>query len=274
LQFVARRVTMRAGQIVMNQLATDGPSTSEQWNKVLVDGHASLVRARHVFRYLPSAPRCKLCQNPFGGVGGRVMSVAGFKRSRKNPNLCTRCCDALPPGGAEVDVAVLFADVRGSTALGERALAADFAALLNRFYATATQTLVRHDAVIDKLIGDEVMAFFVKGISGPHYRRQAVEAGAALLRAVGYGTAEGSWLNLGVAVNAGVAYVGNVGGAVVDFTALGDPVNAAARLQESAAAGELLVAVGVADELARSAQRRTVTLRGREQPLDAFVMIV
>jgi adenylate cyclase len=51
-------------------------------------------------------------------------------------------------------------------------------------------------------------------------------------------------------------------------------VNAAARLQESAAAGELLVAVGVADELARSAQRRTVTLRGREQPLDAFVVIV
>ena len=58
-------------------------------------------------------------------------------------------------GGAEVDVAVLFADVRGSTALGRRGVAADFAALLNRFYNAATQTLLWHDAVIDKLIGDE-----------------------------------------------------------------------------------------------------------------------
>jgi adenylate cyclase len=253
-------------------LATDAPGTSAQWSKVLVEGHAPLVRARHVFRYLPSAPRCKLCQNPFGGVGGRIMSLAGFRRSRKNPNLCTRCCDALPPGGAEVDVAVLFADVRGSTALGEHAPAADFAALLNRFYATATHTLIRHDAVIDKLIGDQVMAFFVSGISGPQYRRQAVQAAIALLRAVGYGTADGPWLTLGAAVNAGVAYVGNVGSAVVDFTALGDPVNAAARMQQRAAGGELLVAAGVADELAQGAPRRTLSLRGRDRPLDAYVL--
>ena len=145
--------------------------------------------------------------------------------SRKNPNLCSRCCDALPAGGSEVDVAILFADVRGSTALGRRGAATDFAALLNRFYIAATQTLLRHDAVIDKLIGDEVMAFFVRGISGPDYRSRAVQAGMDLFKAVGYGSDEGPWLELGVAVNAGVAFVGNVGGSVVDFTALGDPVN-------------------------------------------------
>jgi class 3 adenylate cyclase len=58
---------------------------------------------------------------------------------------------AVPHGGAEVDIAVLFADVRGSTALGERTPAADFAALLDRFYVAATQMLMRRDAVIDKL---------------------------------------------------------------------------------------------------------------------------
>jgi adenylate cyclase len=256
-------------------LATDEPAkqpAAEQWRKVLVDGHGSLVRARHVFRYLPSAPRCKLCNNPFGGVGGRFLSLAGFRPSRKNPNLCTRCCDALPVGGAEVDVAVLFADVRGSTGIGEHAVAADFASLLNRFYATATRTLLRYDAVIDKLIGDEVMAFFVPGISGPDYRRRAVEAGLELLRAVGYGRAERPWLSVGVAVNAGVAYVGNVGGAVIDFTALGDPVNVAARMQELAAGGELLVTAGIADEFVAPAPRRTMALRGRERPLDAFVL--
>lgn len=242
------------------------------WDKVLTEGHASLVRARRLFRYLPSAPRCKVCNNPFGGPAGRVLAAAGFSPSRKNPNLCSRCCDALPPGGAEVDVAVLFADIRGSTALGQRGAAADFASLLNRFYIAATQTLLRHDAVIDKLIGDEVMAFFVRGISGSQYRRRAVRAGIDLLKAVGYGTDEGPWLELGVAVNAGVAYVGNVGGSVVDFTALGDPVNVSARMQQHAAGGELLVACGVADELMAKTPRRELNLRGHRQPIGAFVL--
>ena len=52
---------------------------SEQWRQILTDGHAPLVRARRAFRYLPSAPRCKVCNNPFGGVGGRALRLAGFK---------------------------------------------------------------------------------------------------------------------------------------------------------------------------------------------------
>jgi adenylate cyclase len=179
--------------IVSTALETALPIQRDQWDTVLTDGHASLVRARRVFRYLPSAPRCKVCNNPFGGPVGRLLAVAGFSPSRKNPNLCSRCCDSLPAGGSEVDVAVLFVDIRGSTALGQRGSSADFAALLNRFYIAATQTLLRHDAVIDKLIGDEVMAFFVRGISGPQYRRRAVLAGMELLKAVGYGSDEGPW---------------------------------------------------------------------------------
>ena len=90
-------------------------ASSKQWETVLNEGHAPLVRARRLFRLMPSEPRCKVCSNPFGGPIGRILAAAGFNRSRKNPNLCTRCCDALPPGGAEVDIAVLFADVRGAT---------------------------------------------------------------------------------------------------------------------------------------------------------------
>src|ERR1700739_3018158 len=101
-------------------------ATSEQWRTLLTEGHAALVGARRIFRHLPADPRCKVCNNPFGGVAGHVLAVAGFSPSRKNPNLCTRCCDALPAGGAEVDVAVLFADIRGSTGLGEQTVATDF----------------------------------------------------------------------------------------------------------------------------------------------------
>jgi adenylate cyclase len=221
---------------------------------------------------MPSAPRCKVCNNPFGGVGGRLVRLAGFKRSRKNPNLCGRCCDDMPVGGAEVDIAVLFGDVRGSTTLGEHTGPTAFAEQLNRFYGAATDALLRHDAVIDKLIGDEVMAFFVRGISGPDYRRRAIDAGVDLLRAVGYGTREGPWLDLGVGVNAGVAYVGNVGDAVVDFTALGDPVNVAARMQAQAAGGELLVAADVDPERTSEAPRRSLAIRGRDEPVDAVVL--
>lgn len=247
---------------------------SEEWDRILTEGHRPLLITRRVMRALPSAPRCKVCSNPFGGVGGRVLALAGFRRSRKNPNLCSRCCDALPAGGAPVDVAVLFADVRGSTGLGEGRAPADYAQLLNRFYAAATATLLRHDAVIDKLIGDEVMAFFVAGISGPHYRRRAVRAGTELLRALGYGTPEGPWIEAGAAVNAGEAYVGNVGEGVMDFTALGDPVNVAARMQSSAAGGELLVAAGVDDAAVHGAPRRTLELRGHAAPVDVFVVDV
>jgi adenylate cyclase len=246
---------------------------SEEWRTILTDGHAATVRARRLFRMLPSAPRCKVCNSPFGGVGGRIVGLAGFRPSRKNPTLCTRCCDVLPVGGAEVDVAVLFADVRGSTSLGEGVAPAQFAELLNRFYAVATDTLVQRDAVVDKLIGDEVMALFVPGIAGSEYRGLAVESGLALLRAVGYGTPEGAWLNVGAAVNVGIAYVGNVGDAVVDFTALGDTVNTGARMQGEATAGELLVRdelpVANFPELRES---RTLELRGRSESIGVNVL--
>ena len=223
--------------------------------------------SRHVFRHLPSDPRCKVCGNPFGGVGGRALRLAGFTPSRKNPNLCARCCDSLPPGGAEVDIAVLFADVRGSTTLGEGVEAGRYAELLNRFYAASTKVVLRHDGLIDKLIGDELMALFIPGVAGPEYRRRAVDATVDVLRAVGPS------LHVGASVNAGTAFVGNVGSAVVDFTALGDPVNVAARLQEQAAAGEVIVSEDLAGAYP-DAERRVLELRGHAAPVAVRVVRV
>ncbi len=181
----------------------------------------------------------------------------------------------MPPGGAEIDIAVLFADMRGSTALGEKLHPSEFAALLNRFYRIATEVLIHHDAIIDKLIGDEVMALFIPGICGPQYHRKAVEAADALLRSVGYGQGKQPWLALGAGVNSGTAYVGNVGGEVVDFTALGDTVNTAARMASSAAAGEVLLSETVYAAVAPrlpDLPKRTLRLRGKEAPMDARVL--
>jgi adenylate cyclase len=147
--------------------------------------------------------------------------------------------------------------------------------LLNRFYEVATAVLLDHDAVIDKMIGDELMAFFPPGLCGRSYRRSAVEAGVEILRAVGYGSVDGPWLELGVGVNAGQAYVGNVGPAgMTDFTALGHAVNVASRLQEHAAAGELVVEESVCEDLVSlvpAARREAIDIRGRDEPLQVFI---
>lgn len=239
------------------------------WQRLLVDGYEPMKKAQKVFRRLPSDPRCKLCRNPFGGPAGRLFALMGRRPSRKNPNLCQYCFDHLPPGGLELDIGVVFADVRGSTALGEQSTATAFAEKLNRFYATATDVFVAHDGLIDKLIGDEVMALFLPGLSGADYRRRAAQAAIALAGAV-------DDLPIGVAANAGVAFVGNVGsGTVLDFTALGDAVNTAARLQSEAAPGEVVLLADLYDLVAAEhpgATRKRVEVRGREESVDIAVL--
>jgi adenylate cyclase len=145
------------------------------WQALLVDGYEPLKKAQRIFRRLPRDPRCKLCQSPLAGFGGRVVGWMGRKPSRKNPNLCQYCFDHLPTGGMELDIGVLFADIRGSTAMGEQATPTEFARSVNRFYEIATSVLVAHDALIDKLIGDEVMALFLPGLTGTDYRRRTAQ---------------------------------------------------------------------------------------------------
>lgn len=241
------------------------------WRKILLEGgHADLRMAHRIFPLLPAPPRCKFCRSPFAGFGGRLCRLAGMTPSRKNPKLCALCCEKLPRGGAEVEIAVLFADVRDSSALARRLGPAGFAARLNRFYGAATELLIRHDAVIDKLIGDEVMAFFVPGFAGPAFRRSAVEAGRALLLAFGHEGESAPWLEVGVGIDVGTAYVGNVGGEEhIDFTALGDPVNRAARIRAAARPGELLVGESVVAHLGDGAEGapRLVEAKGMEAGL-------
>jgi adenylate cyclase len=241
------------------------------WHRLLVDGYEPLKRGHRVFRRLPSDPRCKLCQNPFGGIGGKLFAVIGRKPSRKNPNLCQYCFDHLPPGGIEIDVGVVFADVRNSTAMGETSTASDFAKRLNRFYAVAAEVLIRHDGLIDKLIGDEVMGLFLAGLGGPDYRRKTARAAVDLAAAT-------SELPVGVAANAGVAFVGNVGsGTVLDFTALGDAVNVGARLQSYASPGQVVLSSELYDLIAPAhpgARMDVLQVKGRAEPVHVAVLDV
>jgi class 3 adenylate cyclase len=258
--------------------ATDQEKRDEKLRKVLTEGHTTFRGFRLLFKALPSASRCRMCDAPFTGVSGKIVRPFGWRPSRKNPNFCDSCIERFAHGGVEIDVAVLFADVRGSTSLGERLGTSAFAALINRFYWVANEVLVGKDAIIDKMIGDEVMALFTPGVSGKAYRARAVEAGEALLRAVRDEKSGAAWLDVGVAVHAGPAYVGNVGGGgIVDFTALGDTVNTAARLQAAAAPGEMVISDEVfplVSERYGDLPARTLSLKGKAETVGVRVFSV
>lgn len=239
------------------------------WEALLVKGHEPLRVAQRIFRRLPGDPRCKLCYNPFGGVSGKLVGVFGHKPSRKNPNLCQFCFDHLPGGGIEIDVGVVFADVRASTTLGEQSNATVFAKQLNEFYAAATKVLIHNDGIVDKLIGDEVMGLFLQGVAGPEYRRKAAIAALQL-------ASEVTELPIGVAVNAGIAFVGNVGSeSVLDFTALGDAINVGARLQAHASPGEVVLAASLytlVEQEFPDGRPDRVAIRGRNQLVDVMIL--
>ena len=150
-----------------------------------------------------------------------------------------------------------------------------FAQLLNRFYATASEALLGHNAMIDKMVGDEVMALFILGPTGPGYRQAAVHAAAGLMGALGYADGE-PWLPVGIGVHAGLAYVGKVGTSEIhDFTALGDTVNTAARLQAEAKPGEIVIGESLYADVAADypdLEQRTLTLKGKQEPVRVRVL--
>lgn len=235
-------------------------------------------RLRQFWGRLPSPPRCKWCTRPFGGAGGLVMRGVGLGPWTKNAHYCTGCFRVLRQshGGAEVECSLLFADVRGSTAIAEGMRPRDFNRLMGRFYDIATDTLVRQDAIVDKFVGDEVVGIFVPAMTAGQHAAAAVAAASELLSRTGHDGPEEPWLPVGVGINTGVAYVGAIGeGPDTELTAMGDVVNTTARLASAAGAGEILVAdqsAYGAGLLPSSAERRSLTLKGKSQPIEVLVL--
>jgi hypothetical protein len=139
----------------------DEPLTPDDWAMYfkLMSGRTGRVWGA-LLRALPASPRCGICGAPFSGFGSRLVRPLGYRPSRKNPTLCATCVEASPPGGTTTEVGVLFADLRGFTRLSEQSDPEAVSILLRRFYSCAEDVLFP-EAVIDKLIGDEVMALYL-----------------------------------------------------------------------------------------------------------------
>jgi adenylate cyclase len=253
------------------------PLSPEDWEvawRLHEYGLGGVVTA--AFRALPHSPRCVICGAPFAGPGRWIVGPLGHRPSRKNPTVCATCVEASPPGGMTQHVGILFADLRGFTERFDGVDPREASVLLRRFYRCAEDVLFP-DAVIDKVIGDEVMAIYLPALK-PRMEAEDVPAlmlehARSLLRAVGYGSGEPPFAELGIGLDVGEAFVGNIGQrALYDFTAVGDVVNTASRLQHEAASGEILLSERVARGLPASppGTRVELALRGKPAPQVAY----
>jgi adenylate cyclase len=256
------------------------PRADEVWSMILNGRVPGLRRFRQVYKLLPGDKRCKNCYVPLSGFTAPIMRLFGRRPYHKNPHFCNWCMwlGQVYPGGTEIELSLLFADVRGSTQLAETMSAAAFSQVMNRFYDAATNVLVRTDAFIDKLVGDEVIGFYIPGYAGRRHARKALLAAQRLGRVMGYGTPDGPWLPIGIGVHTGVAYVGTVhgtGGVVTDFTALGEHVNIAARLVARAEPGEALIsdaAYTAAGLNLKHLPQRQLELKGKAERVGVHVL--
>ncbi len=258
------------------------PLAPDDWESYWRYGAQPSSRAfKRLLRALPSTPRCGYCGAPFGGLGGRLVRPLGYRPSRKNPAICSTCVELAPPGGMTLEIGVLFADLRGFTAESESRTPAEVSIELRRFYAHAEKVLFP-EALIDKLIGDEVMALYVPPFIVPEVEvvpaeartliaQLMVEHARELLERVGYGTSGGADFEIGIGLDFGEAFIGNIGDtAVHDFTAVGDVINTASRLQGQAAAGEVMLSARLAHLLPEPVGvPERVALKGKQEPFDA-----
>jgi adenylate cyclase len=240
-----------------------------QWRDTLMGVHPTLNRMRSVFRHIPTDPRCKMCFAPQGGIGGPIVRLFGYGRYPPNPQLCQQCFrqGERYPGGAEIEMTALFADVRGSTGIAERIGPVAYSSAVNAYVRSASRAIREPGGLVDKLLGDGIMALFIPGFVGGDHAAKAISAARNIVSA--------AQLPVGVGVHSGNAWVGWVGGVddVRDFTALGDAVNVASRLGTEAGAGEILISATAATAAELSTDglaARRLELRGRAEPLDVW----
>lgn len=264
----------------MSELSEQDARVERLWRRYLTEGEFEHERfERRFFRLLPGGRRCKNCYAPFDGAGSYVVrALYGKEPSSLNPRLCNICEKFAREhqGGVDIELSLLFADVRGSTELAETMSPREFSQLINRFYNTATQIMVRSDALIDKIIGDQVAGMFVPGFVGPNHAGQALQAGREILQATGHGQPEGPWIPLGAGVHTGTAFVGSVVSeeGSSDITVLGDVPNTTARLASSAGVGEILISEASCQAAGMDLgemESRDLELKGKSSPVRTYI---
>jgi class 3 adenylate cyclase/tetratricopeptide (TPR) repeat protein len=180
---------------------------------------------------------------------------------------------AAPLAGERKPVTALFADLVGSTSLAESLDPEDWAHVVNGMYEAATQAITRYEGTVTQLSGDAVVAIFGAPVAHEDDPERAVRAGLDLISAIGE-VDVGVDLEVRVGVNTGLAVVGSVGSSDhEEYTALGDAMNVAARIQSAARPGTLLITEATRErlgDLVEVVDRGALEVKGKSQPVTAY----
>ncbi|MBN2004512.1 MAG: adenylate/guanylate cyclase domain-containing protein [Anaerolineae bacterium] len=220
------------------------------------------------------AHECLVCGTALEGPLGLLFHLSGITRSAHNPNVCNRC-DAHMQEGSVIELTVLFADLTGFTAMTNRLGPERSFEVVDAFFKMANAVLIKNDAFIDKYIGDAVMAIFNAPIPNANHARGAVLAALGIQEGLkSVSQALGLDLQARVGVATGYARIGRLGSTDrKDYTAIGDVVNLASRLEAFACPGEVVVdgkafAQVVADYPTLSPEELNV--RGFSTPVEVY----
>ena len=224
---------------------------------------------------------------PIRGPLAVPLRIFGITQSKMNPNICTICERAFrrvkKHRHVSATATILFADIRGYTRLSERMDPIELSNIVSIFQDQCAQGIWAHDGIVNKQMGDGLMAIFNFPIKIERHAEAAVTAALdiqrrcnATLAAIARPLGEAEALGIGVGVHSGEVEIGEFTTGRSDFTAIGGTVNLTSRLEAQAAPGEVLVSeesVAQASALAARAPTRTLTLKGIACPVQAHVLI-
>ncbi len=208
----------------------------------------------------------------------------GIKKSQMHPNLCTVCeskfTSIKKQKQISIDTTILFADLRGYTGLSQQIEASKMNLFLQRFYDQCAAAIWEREGIINKFIGDAVLAVFNFPLVRQAHAKNAVKAAIQLQKncmemrnELGLDAEHSP--GVGIGIHTGNCSIGEVGTAYKDFTVIGPVVNLASRIQGAARSGEILITDEVYKEVKNdfpNLENRTLSLKGISQPVNGYVI--
>jgi class 3 adenylate cyclase/PAS domain-containing protein len=186
----------------------------------------------------------------------------------------------LQLGGQRQQVTVLFADIRGFTTFSEKLSPEELIDILNQYLSLAADSILAFEGTLDKFMGDAIMAIFNAPLTQPDHALRAVAAAAAMQQAItAHQPQSGASLDLtfGIGVHTGDVVVGNIGTEDrMDYTAVGDAVNLAKRLQENAPGGTILMSEQVLTHVkahTRASPFKLLQVKGRSEAVQTYELL-
>ncbi len=201
-----------------------------------------------------------------------------------HPNLCTICESMFTRvkkhKQIEVPTTILFADLRGYTHLSQQVDAASMNELLHCFYDHSSKAVWENEGIVNKFIGDAVLAIFNFPLVRKDHVQKALSAAIQLQKEcrdlkVRIGLDDAQKLGVGIGIHTGTCNIGEVGNSYKDFTAIGSIVNLASRLQGAAAPGEILITGDVYEQVKNNfpgLQSRELALKGIDNPITGYAI--